>query len=355
MSKRRIVWISALMAAVVLVVVVWKLARPGADRESEETSADMAVHVARIARATLRQYVTVYGTVQPEPAGPGRPPAAADVASPVAGILSRVDCVEGQAVARGDLLFRLDSRVADIVFQKAETALAFAQMNFDRQKTLLAGEGTSRKNYLEAEQQLNAARSDRTAAKNDIALLRVAAPLAGIVIQILGRPGEAVELNTVLARIVDLGRLVVAAGVPSREANQLRIGQGAKFEDGTAGVVGFVGAQIDDRTDTVPVRISISAAAGYRPGQFVGVHIVCGVHAACLTVPDSAVVSEFVTGDSGLLVLVEGDRAVRRRVRIGLRESGRTEVTGEDLKEGMTIVSEDAYAVPDGMKIHIVK
>jgi membrane fusion protein, multidrug efflux system len=357
MSKSGKRWIiAALIVAVLAMIVLVRLLRSGAGAEESEATADMAVHVGRITRTTLHRFVDAYGIVQPEPAGPGRQPAAADVASPVTGIVSRVDCAEGQRVARGTVLFHLDDRVAVVAREKAAKALAFAEENFARQKKLLAVEGTSQKNYLEAEQQLHAARSELAAASTDLALLAVAAPLAGTVVKISSSPGEAVEANTVMARIIDLGRLVAAVDVPAREADLVKAGQPVQCVDGGAqGVVAYVGSQVDGGTDTRPVRITLPPAAGFHAGQFLQVRIICDVHAGCLAVPEAAVVADSAGGGSGTIVLVEGDKAVPRAVRIGLREAGLVEVAGPGLREGQVIVAEDAYAVPGEVKIHVVK
>jgi len=358
MNKRRIWTVAIVLAAVALAaVVIVKLVRPKGSGENEETAADMAVHVGSISRATLHNLITAYGSVEPEPAGLGRPPANAEVASPVAGVIARVECVEGRRVAKGDLLFRLDSRVAEVACDKAKKAVAFAEANFERQKTLLPVEGTSKKSYQETEQQLNEARSELAAAETGLSLLKVEAPLAGTVVKINTEPGEAVELNTVLATIIDLNRLVVAVAVPSREAAPIRIGQTARFDSGrpAAGTVFYIGSKIDDKTDTLPVRISIPPGAGFRPGQFLSVRIVSEEHAGCLAVPEVAVIADAVGGETGTIVLVEGGRAVRKPVKFGLREKGLVEVMADGLKEGQTIVTADAYAVPDATKIHVIK
>jgi multidrug efflux pump subunit AcrA (membrane-fusion protein) len=155
--------VSPVAAVLVAVVLIPKLKSSGAG-ESEEVAADMAVHTGTIQKATLHRFVTAYGKVDPEPAMPGRAPADAEVASPVAGVVAHIDCLEGQRVKKGAALFRLDSRVAEVALEKAKKALAFAEDNFERQKKLLPVEGTSKKTYLEAEQQLNTARSELRAA-----------------------------------------------------------------------------------------------------------------------------------------------------------------------------------------------
>ena len=356
MSKRRI-WIGlVILAAVILAVVVFlKIVKPKSGGENEEVAADMAVHVGTISRATLHRYVVAYGIVEPEPAGLGRIPADAEVACPVSGIVAHIDCHEGQYVAKGTILFRLDSRVADVAYEKAKRALAFAEENFERQKKLLPVEGTSKKSYLEAEQQLNTSRSELAAAETDLSLLKVQAPLAGTVVKINIEPGEAVELNTVLATIIDLERLVASVNVPSREAVSLKVGQPALFEGSPKpGVVLYVGSKIDDKTDTLPVRVSIPRGAGFHPGQFLSLRIVSEEHPNCLAVPEAAAIADSVGSEIGSIVLVEGDKAVRKAVKLGLREAGLVEVTGDGLKEGLVIVTEDAYAVPGETKIHII-
>ncbi len=357
MNKRFIWTMVIIIVGVALAgVAILELIRPKGGGENEEVAADMSVHVGSITRATLHRLITAYGSVEPEPAGRGRPPADAEVASPVTGVVARVECVEGQRLAKGDVLFRLDSRVAEVAYDKAKKAVAFAEANFERQKALLPAEGTSKKNYQEAEQQLNEARSELAAAETELALLKIEAPLAGTVVKVNVEPGEAVELNTVLATIIDLDRLVAAVAVPSREAAVLRVGQKAKFEAGrqAVGTVVYIGSKIDNRSDTLPVRISIPPGAGFRPGQFVSLGIISEEHSACLAVPEAAVTADTVESETGTIVLVSSGRAVRKPVKLGLRENGLVEVLADGLQEGQRIVTQDAYAVPDGTKIHIV-
>jgi len=356
MSKRRTgVWIAVVVVAVLAVVLIAVFKPKGGGEE--ETPANMAVHAGTVTKATLHRFITAYGAIMPEPAAPGRVPADAEVASPVAGIVAHIDCVEGQRVTKGTVLFRLDSRVAEVALDKARKAQAFAEANFDRQNKLLPVEGTSKKAYDEAKQQLNAAQADVAAAETDLALLHIQAPLDGTVVQINSEPGEAVELNSIMAKIVDLGRLVAAVNVPSGEAVSLKTGQTALLDTGAvSGIVAYVGSQVDDKTGTVPVRVAIPTSAGLHPGQFLSVRIIADQHKDCLAVPEKAVVADTVGGSTGWIVLVAGDKAVRKPVTIGLREGGLVEVAADGLKEGQAIVSDDAYAVPaEPTVIHIIK
>jgi membrane fusion protein (multidrug efflux system) len=357
MSKRHtLTVIIVLGVAVLAVIILLKLVKPKAAEENKEVVPDVAVHVGKIIRATLHRYVTAYGSVEPEPTRDGKQAAGAFIAAPVSGILVQINCTEGRQVSQGTILFRLDSRVAEVEVLKAKKLLEFAEQQYERQQKLLKADGTSQKAFQEAEQQLNSARSELSAAQTQLALLEITAPLTGTLVRLNARLGQSVESNMVLAEIIDLDRLVVAANVPSREATILKTGQPLELGSGSSavGTLTFIGKDVDPKNDTILVRAAIPAKAGFQPGQFLNIRIICEEHRDCLAVPEAAAVSDSVGSETGVIVLVEGNKAVRKPVKIGLREAGLVEVEGEGLKEDMIIVTEDAYAIPGETKIHII-
>jgi membrane fusion protein (multidrug efflux system) len=354
MTKRRLVIGSIVLAAAALAaIMLWKTLGPKPDEESEGAASEVAVHVGKIVRTTLYRYVSAYGTVEAEPATAGKPAAGAFLSSPVGGILTEVRCVEGQAVERGSVLFRLDARVAEVAVLKAKKQLEFAEQTFERQKQLLAADGTSQKSYQEAEQSLSAARSELAAAQTELSLLEIKAPIAGTLVRLDARLGRSIEPNTVLAEVIDFSRLVVTAQVPSREALALKPGQPVNFgpDSVASGTLALVGKDIDPRTDTVVVRVSFPPGAGILPGQFLNIRITAEERRERLAVPIESLVTE--DGRSEIAV-VEGDRAAKRPVRAGLRDRGLVEVDGEGLKEGMTVVTVGAYGLPKESRIRIV-
>jgi membrane fusion protein, multidrug efflux system len=356
MSKRRIIT-ALIVLAVVAVVVLLILKNRGrkTGEEGEEVVTDVAVHVGRIVRTTLHRYVTAYGTVEHELPSDGRTSSGAYISTPVGGILTEIRCTEGQFVERGTILFRLDTRLAEVAVAKAKKTLEFAQAVYERQKKLLEADGTSQKAYQEAELQLNSARNDLATAETELSLLEIKTPLAGTVIRLNARIGQSVETNSVLAEVVALDRLVVSAEIPSREAGQLKPGQPVEFGGGSAagGQLVLVGKDIDPKTDTVLARASLPAAQGFQPGQFMQFRIISEERRDVLAVPEESI----VPGPEGgsVLFLVEGDRAVPKPVKAGLRDAGLAEVEGEGLKEGLVIVTTDAYNITGETKIHIIE
>ena len=346
----------ALIAALAgLVWLVWFRSAPSTE-EAAGVETEVAVRVGKITRATLRGYVTAYGTVEPQPPGQ-RLAASARVAPSVPGVIATVSCAEGERVEKGTVLFQLDSRAADVAADKARETAEFAEKALERQRRLLQVEGTSQKILMEAEQAFNAARADLAAARTQQALLRVNAPLSGTVARINVKPGEAVDLTTTLAELVDLDRLVVSAGVPSAELAPLKVGQTAEVLSGKSaspvdGSLVYISPEVDARTGTALVRVSLPPRSDLRPGEFVTVRIVTEEHRDCLAVPVESVVRN--SEGAPVIALVQGDRAVQKPVKTGVRDGDLVEVEADGLRADMPVVTEGAYGLPKATRIRVL-
>lgn len=329
-----------------------------AHEEEKKEPTEVAVQVAKITLATLRSRVEAYGTVEPEPAGDGKPAGAARLAAPAAGIVMAVPVMEGAHVEAGAVIVRLDDRGAVAMADKARSAVMFAEQLVARQNKLKAVEGTSEKAIQEASQQLAVAKSELAVAQAQLALVQLTTPLAGTVARINVQPGQAVDLNTVVAEVVDNSRLVINASVPAGEASSLKTGQTAEVfienhDQPVSATVSFVSPSVDAKTGSVLVRLMLPASAGLRSGQFVRVRIVSEERAGRLAVPLASVVTD---GEGhSVIAVVDGDKATQKSVKTGTRDGDLVEVEGEGLKEGDTVVTVGAYGLPKETKVRVLK
>lgn len=327
--------------------------------EEEKAPTEVAVQVGKVARVTLRARVDAYGTVEAEPAGGGKPAGAARLSAPGAGIVMAVPVKEGERVEAGSVVVKLDDRVALAQVQKARHAVEFAEQQVARQNKLKTVDGTSEKVIQEAAQQLAAAQSELATAQAQLALVQLTSPLAGVVARINVQPGQTVEPNTVVAEVLDPARLVATVNLPAAEAASLKAGQPAELlaeRDAKAAAEGkvlYVSPQVDAKTATVLVRISVPPDSGLRSGQFVHVRVITEERAGKLAVPREAVYTDH-DGQSTLSI-VEGDVAKQRTVKTGLRDGGLVEVEGEGVTEGATVVTLGSYALPKETKVRVVK
>jgi len=336
MSLKKIITGIVVVAAGLGVVALIKSphAISGSDDEAgppENVPSVVTIQVGALTNVTLHRYVEGYGTVEPAPATAEQPAAGATLAAPVAGVVAKVNIVAGQQVNKGDVLVELNSGA--VTADYAEQAAA-------RQEKLYAQQNTSLKNLQDAQAQL--------------ASLRVIAPLSGTVTRLNVKPGESVDVNTVVAEVIDLNRLAVSAAIPAAEAKDLKTGEDVQVltDPPAATTLAFVSPTVDTSNGTVLTRAMLAADSGLRPGQFVKLRVVTAVHPNSLAAPIESV----VTDESGqsVIALVKGDEATRTPVQTDLRENGWVEISGTGLKQGDSVVTIGAYGLPEKTKIRVL-
>jgi len=318
--------------------------RPGGSEEEAKATTEVAVHIGKVARVTLRARVDAYGTVEGEPAGGGKAAGMARLSAPAAGIVMAVPVQEGERVEAGAVIVKLEDRAARAQLQLAEQQSA-------RQNQLKETGGTSEKAVQEATQQLAAAQAQ-------LALVQLASPIAGVVARINVQPGQTVDASTVVAEVIDPTRLVATLNVPAAEAALLLAGQPAELladrdaKLAAQGKVLYVSPQEEAKTATVLVRVAVPADAGLRAGQFVHVRVITEERSGKLAVPREAVYTDH--DGRSTLSTVEGVVARQKSVKVGLRDGDLVEVEGEGISEGTTVVTLGSYALPQETKIRIL-
>ena len=320
-----------LCAGLGIFLLVKSRSAASASGEEETTPTVVSVQTGVLKRMTLHRYVTGYGTVEPAPATADQPAAGAQLAAPTAGVVAKINVVEGQQVAKGDVLVELNSGTATADYAEQEAA---------RQEKLYAQQNTSLKNLQDAGAQL--------------ASLRVTAPLSGTVTRLNVKPGGAVDVNTVVAEVMDLNRLAVSTSIPASQTGELLAGEEVQVltKPPVTATLSFVSPAVDANTGTVLTRVALPADSGLRPGQFVQLRVVTAVHTNCLAAPEESVVTD-INGRS-VVALVNGNAATQMPVQTGFRENGRVEIQGAGFKEGDFVATVGAYGLPEKTKIRIV-
>jgi membrane fusion protein (multidrug efflux system) len=273
-------------------------------------------------------------------------------------------------------------RVAEMQVDRAKKGVEFSAKKKERVVKLLAEQLASEKTLQEADQELLLSENDLAIAERQLAilrasptpeevaeaqgkvveaekalagariqrsLLRIESPLAGTVVRVRVNPGEAVDLTTELAEVVDLGRLVVEGTLPAAELRSVKPGQEVEIDSGIRGKVLRAGLEVDRKSDSGLVRVSLPPASGLALGQAVRLRIVVEEHRDRLVVPHDCVVRT----PEGKTVIVGflGEKAIQKEVKVGLREGDLVEIEGEEIDEGDAVVTEGAYGLPGEAKI----
>lgn len=204
----------------------------------------------------------------------------ATISARVAGQVVALPRQEGDRVAAGTLLVRVDPREYALAAERAEADLAEAQTRF-REMTLFderiadPAVRTERAEAARARSGLARAEIALKRARLDLGNTAVTAPFAGLVADVVTTRGEVVSTGQEILTLVDPSPIRVEVQVPESELGWLAVGNGATVHLPALPAVEFRGRitainpVVDPGSRTGRVAVLLSNPAGtIRPGMY---------------------------------------------------------------------------------------
>lgn len=259
---------------------------------------------------------------------------------------------EGEWVAAGAVVVRLDDAALRAAVAAAEAGLAAAESDLARTKALLEKGAATPRELEQMTAAASGARAQLTGAKDNLSYAALRAPFAGRVAARRVNLGDVVNPGMPLIEIEGQGGLELRATVESELAAALKPGSRLRaLVDGQPGpltaTVTAIAPSGDPTTHRFEVKADLGGAAGLRAGLFARL-LVPGVAAERhLTVPASALFER--GGLVGLFVVSDG-RARLRWVAAGARDGDRVEIRA-GVEAGERVVLEPAGLV-DGTPVN---
>lgn len=283
------------------------------------------------------------------------------VFSQAARLVTALEVEEGDRVAKGQVLVRLQDEEQRSELARIESQLAKARREYQRQQSLFAQELISEQVMNDATyevEQLELALGD---AQRNLGYTEVRAPIAGTVTGRHVNLGDHITVNQHLFDLVDFDTIVARVYVPEKELGRLRGGgQSARvFSDSIggearSGKVIRIAPIVDPRSGTVKVTVGIPRNQGLLPGMYVEVELVTDTRDDALLVPKRAVIYD---QNQAFLYRVKDDSTAERlRVAVVLedRENILPGTTGESqLAVGDRIVVAGQAGLKDGAKVRL--
>ncbi|MCI0581538.1 MAG: efflux RND transporter periplasmic adaptor subunit, partial [Chloroflexi bacterium] len=297
----------------------------------------------------------------------------------VAGIIVERLFTDGQPVARGDRLYRIDSRPFVASLEQAEAILARdkalaanARLDAQRKKDLQSRQASSPFEVDEAESIARAAEATVAAdeaavrdARLQVEYCEIRSPIDGYVGATLADAGNVVKANeTELVVLRQVSPIYVELAVPQRylpEVRRLMAGERLPVSaripgadgDPVAGALAFVDNTVDEKTGTITLRGIFGNEDGRLwPGQYVEAAVTLGTRREALIVPARAVQA----GQQGTYVYaLNPDNTVALvPVTTGDSAGGQTVVSG-DLAPGQPVVIEGHLRLRPGATVQVTK
>ena len=265
---------------------------------------------------------------------------------------------EGQAVARGSVLVKLDQ--AELA---AVLASSTAQAQLDKAR-LERSEDLHKKSFI-SQQALDESRSNhaRSLAKQHEDAARLAktemrASFAGVAGLRQVSEGQYVAAGTDIVRLEKIDQLKLDFRVPESFIGKLKAGQALKVLVDAYPGLSFAGSVfaiepgVDEQTRTILLRARVAnPELKLRPGMFGRVQVQLGVREKAIWIPEAAIVPK--GQDTTVYRVIDGKVDVVR-VMTGVRKVGEVEIV-KGLSEGDMVVTEGTQKVGPGSSVMLMK
>lgn len=308
--------------------------------------------------------------VGPIVSGELRPQREATVRAELGGSVLQVNVEEGQAIRRGQVLGRIETRTlessrqsAESAKRSAENALAVARREAERAEKLVAAgalaareQDVARNMVASAEAQLADATSRLASAERDLGDAVVSAPISGLLSRKSVNAGDVVAVGTELFTIIDPSSLRLEASVPSDDLRQLKRGAMVDFavrgyDQRLEGEIERIAPEADQTTRQVPIFVAVPNTGGRLVAGLFAEGRVISDSAEGLIVPANAINT---TGAKPWVLRVAGGKTERVEVTLGLidQRTERVQVSS-GLNEGDVLLRGASQGIAPGTSVQV--
>lgn len=369
MRKHLKLTVAGILILITTVIVIISVQKPALHNNKPRELSGQKIFTAKTEKIT--DYYTISGTVRAKDE--------ARMAAQVAGTVMAVYAVPGDVVKAGQILARLDGKMADTQARASEHAavqagqaanvaaeqLKMARITLDRYSDLLAQKVVSQQDYDRIKNEYEvanetyklsqaaarSAQANAEAAGTAARYFDVLAPLDGVVAQKQVDAGDMVMPGQALFAIDGSGAKEVEFFLPENMFPLVHRNDAIVVKDYLTTVEGRVkeiAPHISDSTRTFKVRASLPGCFTTPAGQYVQIAVKNGNNRSALLIPESALVQRGQL--AGAYVIDSGNIALFRILRIGdLPVNGQIEVlSGLAAGERVAVYSD---ALQDGIKV----
>jgi len=349
MNKKIVYGISIIATAAVLGAGYLLFVKEKKHAEAPMAEAPLSVAAVTVEPRTIDSVVTVAGALSSRNTSV--------LSSKVMGRVVHLSVQEGDQVAAGKLLMKIDSGEITAQVIQAQAAYNNARLQYDRIKSLFDAKASTQMEMDQATLGLENAQAGLQAAKAMESYTIIIAPISGQIVEKRINLGEMALPGQPLIKIEDNKNLRLEVTVKEQDILSIQPGKPVTVQidamPGTdiSGTVSHVVQASDVRTHSFIVKIDVPARKGLITGMYGKAFFSIGKREAIM-VPKSAVVE--MSGISGVY-LVSADRgAVFQMIQVGEEHGNFVEVT-TGLKKGDRVISDKHLGIMDGKQVIVAQ
>ncbi len=308
----------------------------------------VAVTVSPVVSENFKHYVEVQGSIDAKNS--------VMVSPKSGGVLTSVLVKEGDYVKQGATMARVDNSVMKESIAEVQNQLALANTVYEKQARLWEQKIGTEIQYLQAKNNKEALEKKIATLNTQLGQSNIAAPISGVVDQVIAKVGEMAAPGAPIARVVNLSNLKVVAKVADSYVASVKKGDEVivKFPDldqEYKARITFVSTTVDPLTRTFRIEANLPSSNSLKPNMLAQVQINDATKKDALVIDQNLVQST----ENGTVVYVaenEGGKKVAksRTVKTGLSYNGQIEILA-GLKAGDQLITQGYQDVADGQAV----
>lgn len=355
MASKKTLWAVIVLAAAAGVVAYWKGPwggsagpMPGAGGPGPGAMA-IPIEAVEVSVGPLAREVTAVGSLKANESVVVRPE--------IAGRVAAIGFEEGQTVAKGQALIKLDDSTLAAEREQARANLDLSRSTFARASKLYQQGAGPERTRDESEAGLKVNEAKLRVAQAALDKTAIAAPFDGVVGLRKVSIGAYVQPGQDLVSFDSIDPLKADVRVPEIFLAAVKLGGKIRFlsdaypGEAFEGDIYAIDPQVDEDGRSFLVRARLpNPGLKLRPGLFVRATLTLAERAQAMLVPEEAITPR---GNESFVIVVAEGKATFVKVKTGLRRAGKVEIV-DGLTPGQMVVTAGHLKLRDGAPVTVV-
>lgn len=283
------------------------------------------------------------------------------VSSEVAGRIVEVLVKDGQKVAKGQTLARVNGDITANSIQEVENALKLAEITYKKQQNLYKQNVGTEMQLLQAENQRDALKKQLSTLRTQYGKYNITSPVTGIVDDVVVNAGENIMPGMPIARVVNNNQLKVSANVSEKYVRVVKRGNDVKIKFPGLDMevdakVSATGQIINPANRTFNMVINLNKTSEVlKPNLLALVTIYDYINPSAISIPSNVIMNNG-SEDYVYTMTKKGANFIAKKVVIkkGKISGAYTEIV-EGLSDGDKIITENYKNLVDGSVVKVIK
>ncbi len=344
-------YLSPLILLIIVLVVLTSCSKKSGNEtaSNKDKSNTVSVKTLKLKATEYTDFISVVGTVKPYQK--------ALISTTEGGKIIKFSKEKGDYVVKGDTIVIIDHEALEANLQATKAQYELAKITYEKQEIVYKENVNSEIQYLQAKYNLQQMEAKYKLIKDRFNNTFINAPFSGYIDRKYYDVGELAPVGQPIVLLIDIAKVKVEAGVPSKYVETVKKGDGASvyikaIDKEFKGRITFVGISVNAVNRTFPIEITLSNKGRIlKPELMANVKIQQTTYDNMILVP-TEVISRV---DEGYIVYILEDGKARSRKITILKRTANEVAVSKGLKAGDELIVIGYQNLIDGQKVNVVE